>query len=49
MCFGDGAAAVGTTIGRVDRVDADDEKDVDEDVVEVLFEQSKLYPWRNNI
>lgn len=42
---------MGTMIGRVDRVEADDEeKDVDdEDVVEALLEHSKLYPCKNKI
>ena len=41
---------MGTMIGRVDRVEADDEeKDDDEDVVEALLEHSKLYPCKNQI
>lgn len=41
---------MGTMIGRVDRLEADDEKkDDDEEVVEALFEHSKLYPCRNKI
>lgn len=40
---------MGTLIGRVDRVEVDDEeKDADEVVVEALFEHWKLYPCRNN-
>lgn len=42
-CFADRAWAVGTIIGREDWVEADDEeKGDDADVVEALFEQSKL-------
>lgn len=36
---------MGTLIGRADRVEADDEEsDDNEEVVEALFEESKLYP-----
>lgn len=41
---------MGTIIGRVDRVEADEEeRDPDEGVVEAPFEPSKLYPCRSNI
>lgn len=39
---------MGTTIGRVGRVDPDEEEgNADEDVVEAFFEHSKLYPCKN--